>query len=350
MASRKDTHDLGFIVQPALQRDWELFGRQKSLDALLSAADSLASRYDDRVGAIRSWNRFSNAHHDIENMEEDFIVIIDNLDLLFYAANYTRSTRLLSIGKTHATTLLTTHLRKESVPNRETCYSTYHAVNFCPANKGHLKRKFTAQGYSDNSTWARGQAWAILGYAQTFSWTKQEVFLQTAMGLADYFIYRMELSPKVIEASGHGRYVPLWDFDAPITFTTVKGIQTPLRDVSAGLIAANGMIILYGQLLSLGRPECARRYLEYALAIANDTIALAYNREQVCLSFDKKSETIRVVSSGESEGRLFDSILERSTANFNEDHADRHWDHGLVYADYYFLELGNRLLDMGLAL
>lgn len=79
MSARKDTHDLGFIVQPALRRDWELFGREDSLNSLLAAAESLASRYDERVGAIRSWDSFANAHHNITSMEDDFIVIIDSL-------------------------------------------------------------------------------------------------------------------------------------------------------------------------------------------------------------------------------------------------------------------------------
>lgn len=79
MSARKDTHDLGFIVQPALRRDWELFGNEKSLDALINAADSLASRYDERAQAIRSWDRFSNAHHSITSMDDDFLVIIDSL-------------------------------------------------------------------------------------------------------------------------------------------------------------------------------------------------------------------------------------------------------------------------------
>ncbi|KAJ5377849.1 Six-hairpin glycosidase-like protein [Penicillium cataractarum] len=351
MSARKDTHDLGFIIQPALRRDWELFGQQESLKSLLSAAESLASRYDQRVGAIRSWDSFANAHHNITSTEDDFIVIIDslcNLDLLFYAGNYTRSSRLVSIASTHATTLLSTHLRKEIVPNKGTYYSTYHAANFSPAKNGAVKRKLTAQGYSDSSTWARGQAWAILGYAQTYSWTKKRKFLDAAMGLADYFTYRVESSAKVVEAGGYGQYVPLWDFDAPITYTTVNGAQVPLRDVSAGMIAANGMVVLYGQLMGIGEYESAGRYLDHAMAIAKDTVALAYNRDEMRLKFDEESGKIRVGPSGGANGRRFDAILERSTANFNENHPDRDWDHGLVYADYYFLELGNRLLDMGL--
>ncbi|KAJ5960408.1 Six-hairpin glycosidase-like protein [Penicillium vulpinum] len=347
MSARTDTHDLGFIVQPALRRDWELFGNQESLNVLLHAADSLASRYDEKIGAIRSWDSFTNAHHNFVSLEDDFLVIIDNLDLLFYAGNYTRNPHLISIATTHATTLLTSHLRKEPISSNASLYSTYHGVNFSP-QKGTVKRKFTAQGYADESTWARGQAWAILGYAQTYSWTKKQEFLDAAKGLADYFIYRLETAPKIVEEGGCGRHVPLWDFDAPITYTTVNGTQAPLRDVSAGMAAANGMVILYGQLLWIGEHETARRYLEYAMAIVKDTIALAYNRDSLSLKLDEKSLKVGVEKVEGADRRRFDAILERSTANFNGDHADRAWDHGLVYADYYFLEFGNRLLDIGL--
>ncbi|KAB8230280.1 glycoside hydrolase family 88 protein [Aspergillus alliaceus] len=351
MSFRKDTHDLGFIIQPALQRDWELFGSKRSLESVLTAAENLASRFDEQVGAIRSWDRFSNACHEITSMEDDFLVIIDslcNLDLLFYAGNYLRSKRLLSIAETHASTLLSSHLRPEFGPDGETFYSTYHVVNFSPTQNGAVKQKLTAQGYSDNSTWARGQAWAILGYAQTFAWTKRQEHLNAAKSLADYFIFRMETSPSIVEQGGRGRYVPLWDFDAPITNTSTNGEQCPLRDVSAGLIAANGILILYGQLTGMGDHATAKRYLEYTLAIAKDTVALAYNRDEMQLSLSEQDGKIRIATREVGNGCRFEAVLEKSTANYNANHADRHWDHGLVYADYYFLELGNRLLDMGL--
>ena len=46
--------------------------------------------------------------------------------------------------------------------------------------------------------------------------------------------------------------------------------------------------------------------------------------------------------------KWFDGILMHATANNNEDSHKRCADHGLVYADYYFLEAGNKLLGMGL--
>lgn len=262
---------------------------------------------------------------------------------------YEQSPHLGEIAHTHAAKLLNTHLRKELGPRGESYYSTYHGVNFSPTRNGEVKTKFTAQGYSDDSTWARGQAWAILGYAQTFGWTKRLEFLEATVGLANYFILRMEEAPDVVEENGYGRYVPLWDFDAPITLTPTHGRQAPLRDVSAGLVAANGMLILHGHLSGLGNYDLGKRFLDYATKIVEHSIALAYNRDEMCFAESQKDKTLTVEESGEAGKFHFDSILERSTANFNEKHADRSWDHGLVYADYYFLEFGNRLLDMGLA-
>ncbi|KAJ5272278.1 hypothetical protein N7478_007403 [Penicillium angulare] len=282
-------------------------------------------------------------------MDDDFIVIIDNLDLLFFASSYSQAPHLGDIAYAHATKLLTTHLRKESGPNNERYYSTYHGVNFSPTNNGAVRKEFTAQGYSDESTWSRGQAWAILGYAQTFGWTKNIDFLEAAMCLANYFILRMEQASDTVVENGFGRYVPLWDFDAPITSISVNGTEAPLRDVSAGLVAANGMLILYGHLAGLGRLDLANRFLDYVIKISEHTIALAYNSNEMRFAEDRVNGRLTIEACGGAGARRFDSILERSTANFNENHADRSWDHGLVYADYYFLELGNRLLDMGLA-
>jgi hypothetical protein len=79
MSSRRDTHDMGFIVQPALQKDWELTGNQESLQSIINAAYALASRYDDRVKAIRSWDVAINDRYSITDMDTNFLVIIDSM-------------------------------------------------------------------------------------------------------------------------------------------------------------------------------------------------------------------------------------------------------------------------------
>jgi hypothetical protein len=152
---------------PALQKYWELTANQRSLESILRAADSLASRFVPSARAIRSWDRRIQGNLQITCEKENLILIIDsmcNLDLLYYAASHSpQGRRLYDIATSHASTLLQTHLRSE--PNSTApedayhgqWYSTYHVVNLDPFN-GKVKRKFTAQGYSDSSTWARGQA------------------------------------------------------------------------------------------------------------------------------------------------------------------------------------------------
>lgn len=79
MAYRTDTHDIGFIVEPALRRDYELTGNAKSLGSILTAAESLASRYNEKTSAIRSWDTFVNNHHGFSSKENCFLVIIDSM-------------------------------------------------------------------------------------------------------------------------------------------------------------------------------------------------------------------------------------------------------------------------------
>jgi len=79
MDSRTDTHDMSFIIQPALRMDWELTGNPESLKNVITAAQSLASRYDERVGAIRSWDQAVNHRYSFTDMDNDFLVIIDSM-------------------------------------------------------------------------------------------------------------------------------------------------------------------------------------------------------------------------------------------------------------------------------
>lgn len=79
MAQRTNTHDLGFIIQPALRMDWELTGNSRSLESVITAAESLASRYDERVGAVRSWDKMNNKKESITDKEENFLVIVDSM-------------------------------------------------------------------------------------------------------------------------------------------------------------------------------------------------------------------------------------------------------------------------------
>ncbi len=373
MAARTDTHDVGFMVVPTMRSRWELFHDTEALASVIKAAESLYSRYNSKVGAIRSWDVLSQEGIQIDSPDNDFLVIIDsmcNLDLLYSVAAETGNTRLSDAASAHARAVKNAIFRietEESVLKGRVAhpapyysaggragmplYSTFHVVNFSPKT-GKVKDARTAQGYSATSTWARGQAWGIMGYAQTFGWTHDPTFLDAACGLAEYFLLRLETAPDDVERSTTGpegtrkigRWVPRWDFDAPLHDDEDTVTVGPLRDSSAGIIAANGMLLLSQELASLGRSDLARRYLEAAVTIVEDTLALCYSRETVELSVQDG----RVSAQDTHPGRTFDAILRNATANHNARDHKRYWDHGLVYADYYLIEFGNRLLRMGL--
>ncbi|KAG2414719.1 hypothetical protein HFD88_003911 [Aspergillus terreus] len=295
-AFRTDTHDMGFLILPALRRSWELTGNLTSLQSVITAAHSLASRYDSRVNAIRSWDSLVNKRHNITDQDTNFLIIIDsmcNLDLLYYAGYHTGNQTLIDIATTHAHTVLRNIVRDD--------YSSFHCCNIDPETN-HIKFQETVQGYKDWSTWSRGQAWGIVGYTQTYQWTKDPVFLETARGLADYFVGRLA------KATHTHPYVPLWDFDAP----SVEGA-------------------LHGQ----------SPYYTKAMEIVSQTIDLSFADSGTVEIDDHDSPVFSPVG--------WETILMNATINNNEYASSRSNNTGLVYADYYFLQFGNLLLEMGLA-
>lgn len=357
MAERTDTHDVGFMIMPAFQKSWELMGNTRSLETIRRAAHSLASRFVPSASAIRSWDQRVQKNLSITSQETDLITIIDsmcNLHLMYYAAShFPEDASLRDIATSHAKTLLRTHLRAESVTSSDEghsssytgqLYSTYHVANLDPRT-GAIKQQFTAQGYADQSTWARGQAWAILGYAQTYKWTNDPFFLEAACGLSEYFLHRLATAPACVEgtaggARATGRNVPLWDFDAPIENET-----NPLRDSSAGAIAANGFLLLSQSLTGLGKHDLASRFRDAAIDIAEDLVHFAVAKEEArfLTTSDGAIDVEDTVP-----GQKFEGLVKNGTANNNENAIKRYANHGLVYGDYYVVELGNQLLAMGL--
>ncbi|SPN99270.1 related to glucuronyl hydrolase [Cephalotrichum gorgonifer] len=347
-AHRTDTHDMSFMIQPSMRVRWEVLNDERALEAILTAARALHTRNSKTVGAIRSWDVLDQRGVDISSPTDDFLVIIDsmcNLDLLYYAAACTGETELRDAATAHAKTLIKSHLRPEKDPwGDKKMFSHFHVLNFDPKT-GAIKDRLTGQGYEASSTWARGQAWGIMGYAQTYVWTGDVEFAETSMAMAEYFIMRLETAPSSVEreVAGEnrkvGRYVPLWDFDAPILDET-----NPLRDSSAGIIAANGMVLLSQALAGLGRADEAKRFLDMAVTIVKDTLDFSLSLEKT-RTFIKDGE---VLTEEVEEGKRFDAILKNATANYNAKDHKRYWDHGLVYGDYYLIEFGNRLLKMGL--
>ncbi len=184
---------------------------------------------------------------------------------------------------------------------------------------GELRAQMTNQGYSDGSCWSRGQAWGITGFVQAYKWTHDQRFLDASIKLAAYFI--SHLPPD---------NVPYWDFDTP------QDSSNP-RDTSAALIATYGLILLHET-----TGEAESKYLDDALRIFSGVINLSLAPEA---RFVRTSNGNEEVDFGGPE-----TIILNATIN-NYEFAPRRWsDHGLVYADYYFLLVGNKLSQMGIGI
>ncbi|KAI0102962.1 unsaturated glucuronyl hydrolase [Nemania sp. FL0031] len=322
------THDLGFMIMPWAKLAWELNRDHRAFETLKAAAKTLHSRYSDKVGLIRSWDTCITKRYSFLDPNSKFLTVIDNmmnLSLLFYVASQTGNQAMFEAAKQHARTTQRTHIREN--------HSTIHLAVFDPAN-GDLCEHLTNQGYTDTSCWTRGQAWAIAGFAETYHWTHESSFLTTARHCADYFLQQLPESG-----------VPPWDFDAEKD----HGAGTQPPDVSAAMITAYGFLLIHKALVATGSDSV---YLSSALKLIEATCENYMNPPA---RFVHKSHHHKTVAFPARDIDLFsvdmgtgDTILNGATIN-NHEFAPRRWaNHGLVYADYYFMLVGNTLLDMGL--
>jgi len=205
------THDLGFKIYCSYGNGYRLTQNEDYKEVIVQAAKTLITRYNPKVKAIRSWD------HNTEKWE--FPVIIDNmmnLELLFAATRFSGDSTFYNVAVNHANTTLKNHFRKDN--------SSFHVVGY-NADNGEVETRGTHQGYSDESAWARGQAWGLYGYTMSYRETKEEAYLEQAEKIADYILNHPKL-PKDM--------VPYWDFDAP-------NLENEPRDVSAATIIASSL-------------------------------------------------------------------------------------------------------------
>jgi hypothetical protein len=126
---------------------------------------------------------------------------------------------------------------------------------------GQVYKKLTAAGFANESTWSRGQAWGLYGFAETYRYTMNDPsvtpsnFLNTARRMADYFIAHLP-NNYTPDPYNHvvGDFVPPSDFDAALgepvgpwnSGSPRSGTHAyTARDSSAAAIAASGLFDLY---------------------------------------------------------------------------------------------------------
>ncbi|MEW2923143.1 glycoside hydrolase family 88 protein [Muricauda sp. ANG21] len=289
-------HDIGFMINCSYGNGYRITKNETYRKILIQAATSLSQRYNPMVKSIKSWNRKKS--WDGKTIWH-YPVIIDNmmnLELLFEASKLSGDPAFRNIAVEHAMTTMKNHYRKD--------FSSYHMVNYDPKT-GEVLNKATVQGFADESSWARGQAWGLYGFVVCYRYTGNKRFLEFAENIANYILNHPELPEDL---------VPYWDFDVKNTSLRPEWNYEPRmfkeipRDASAAAITCSA-------LLELGL------YSE------------KYGKGYII----KADEIIRSLSSptymDSANNKYF--ILNHSVGSIPH---GAEIDIPLVYADYYFLE------------
>lgn len=272
-----NTHDLGFMLFCSYGNAFRITSDSSLLPVLHEGAANLYARFSKKTGVIRSWDMG----------EWHYPVIIDNmmnLEYLFWGAKIFHEPSYAMASTTHAETTLKNHFRKD--------YSSYHVVDYDPET-GKVLQKVTHQGLTNESAWARGQAWGLYGYVMCYQYTGNRKFLEQAKHIAAFIMHHPNM-PK--------DKIPAWDFDVH------NALDGAPRDASAAAVIASALLELSKEV------PAGQAYFNYA--------------EDMLKSL---SSTTYLANPGENH--FF--ILKHSVGAFLY---NSEIDTPIDYADYYFLE------------
>lgn len=284
-------HDVGFMIGCSYGNGFRLTENEAYKQVIIQAAKSLSTRFRPDAGVIQSWNVTGGWQAE---RGWECPVIIDNmmnLELLFEATKLSGDPTFWEIAVTHADNTIKNHFRPD--------FSTWHVIDYSLAD-GSVRNKHTAQGFAHESTWARGQAWAIYGYTVCYRETRDPKYLEQAEKAFEFVAKNPNLP-----SDG----VPYWDFDAP-------NIPDEKRDASAAAIMASALYELSG-------------YSKH-----DDYITWA----------DKMMQSLSGAEYMAALGENGDFILKHSVGSIPH---NSEVDVPLNYADYYFLEALKRKRDLG---
>ena len=276
-------HDLGFLIHCSYGNGYRLTKDPSYKQILLDTADSLATLFNPKVGTILSWPRNIKSYGGHNTIIDNMM----NLELLLWASKNGGHAKLKQIAISHADTTMKYHFRND--------YTSFHVVVY-DSITGKCIKRLTHQGYSDDSMWSRGQAWAIYGYTMMFRETNDYKYLQFAKNILNAYIKRL---PK--------DNIPYWDFNAP---------QTPQkpRDASAAAIVASALLDLYSF-------SGERKYYDIAYQTLVSLSSKEYqSRNKAC------------------------SFLLHSTGHYPN---GTEIDSSIIYADYYYIEALIKLKKIG---
>lgn len=280
-------HDVGFMFQPTAVADYRLTGNKESRRIAMHAANLLAGRFNPAGKFIRAWNQ-------VEDSDTRGWAIIDclfNISLLFWASQESGDPRFRQIAMLHADTVLKSFVRQDG--------SVCHIVEFDPET-GTMVKSHGGQGYQEGSSWTRGQGWAVYGFANAYSHTNEQRYLDAAKKVAHYCIANLPESGMI-----------------PVDFRQPK--EPAWEDSCGACVIAGGLIEVAGHVPEPEKDE----YLRPALKILK-TIA------------EKRADWTRDC----------DAIVQNCTGSYHS--SEHHFT--MVYADYYFIEALYKLTGTGISI
>ncbi|RST89163.1 glucuronyl hydrolase [Vagococcus humatus] len=228
-----DHHDLGFLYIPSCVSAYKLTGNEKAKRASILAADQLISRFQEKGGFIQAWGELG--------AKDNYRLIVDcmlNIPLLYWAYEETGDNKYKEMADRHYKTTVANAFREDA--------STFHTFYFDPETGDPIKG-VTRQGYADDSSWARGQAWAVYGTALQYYQTKDSTIVPDFKAVTNYFLNRL---PEDL--------VPYWD----LIFTDGSGHS---RDSSSAAIAICGMSEMLKYLPETDELAMTYRYAMHAM-------------------------------------------------------------------------------------
>ncbi len=172
-----DHHDLGFLYSLATVSGYKLTGSEDAREASIKAANKLISRYQEKGEFIQAWGELGSKDH--------YRFIIDcllNIPLLYWASDEIGDAKYRNIANKHFVTSCNNVIRDDA-----SAFHTFYMDN----ETGKPLRGVTRQGYSDDSAWARGQAWGVYGIPLNYRYTRNESCFNLYEGMTNYFLNRL---------------------------------------------------------------------------------------------------------------------------------------------------------------
>lgn len=280
-----DHHDIGFLYSPSAMAAWMIEGDEEAKQLALDAADKLMKRWRPEGEYIQAWG----PKGDVKNGGRIIIDCLMNIPLLYWASEQTGDPKYREVAVKHADKSRRYLVRGDD--------SSYHTFYFEPST-GIPIGGGTHQGYHDGSTWTRGQAWGIYGFALSYRYTGDKQYLETSRRLARYFVERFPEDDVVY-----------WDFNVEVNADT-------LRDSSASAIAACGMLEL----------------LEH---LAEDDEDRAYFQDAVESSMRSLVTNYSTMGEPDAEG-----LIDHGSYHIRGDLGP---DDYMIWGDYYYMEALMRL-------